>query len=72
MTLARVNQTDSGGEFSILNLQMINRVECRNFDRGQDEHQATVTFPDGGRVVLAGADADRVVSALEDLLGYPR
>ena len=72
MTLVRVNQTDSGDEFSILNLQMISRVECRDFDQGQDEHRATVTFPDGGRVVLAGADADRVVGALEDFLGYPR
>ena len=72
MTLVRVNQTDSGDEFSILNLQMISRVECRDFDQGQDEHRATVTFPDGGRVILAGADADRVVSALEDFLGYPR
>lgn len=35
MTLVRVNETDSGGEFSILNLQMITRADCRKFDRGK-------------------------------------
>ncbi len=71
LTLLRVKQTDSDGRFLILNLQTITRVDCKNFDQGQDEHRATVSFPDGGRVILAGADADRVVSALEDFLGYP-
>ena len=72
MTLVRVNETDSGGEFSILNLQMITRLECRNFDVEQDRHQATVFFSDGGNVVVTGADADRTISALEDFAGYPR
>ena len=71
MTLVRVNETDSGGEFSILNLQMITRVECRNFDGEQERHQATVFFSDGGTVVLTGTDADRTISALEDFAGYP-
>jgi hypothetical protein len=34
MTLIRVNETESGGEFLILNLQTITRVECRNFGQG--------------------------------------
>ena len=72
MTLVRVNETDSGGEFSMLNLQMITRVECRNFKQKQEKHQATVFFSDGGNVILTGADADRTISALEDLAGYPR
>jgi hypothetical protein len=50
MTLIRVNETESGGEFLILNLQTITRVECRNFGQGQERHQAAVAFPDGGRV----------------------
>lgn len=70
MTLIRVNEAESGGEFLILNLQTITRVECLNFDQEQGRHQATVSFPDGGRVVLTGADADRVVSALEDFTGH--
>ena len=72
MTLVRVNETDSGGEFSILNLQMVTRVECRNFGGEQDKHQATVFFSDGASVVLVGADTDRTLSALEDFAGYPR
>ena len=72
MTLVRVNETDSDSEFTILNLQLITSVECRNFDRDQDEHQATVFFSDGASVVLVGADADRTISALEDFAGYPR
>ncbi len=72
MTLVRVNETDSGGEFSVLNLQMVTRVECRNFDGEQDKHQATVFFSDGASVVLVGADTDRTLSALEDFAGYPR
>ena len=70
MTLVRVNGTDSGGEFSILNLQMITRADCRKFDRGQDKHHATVFFSDGGSMALTGAD--RTISALEDFAGYPR
>jgi hypothetical protein len=70
MTLVRVNETDSSGEFSILNLQMITRVECRNFE--QEKHRATVFFSDGGNVVLTGVDADRTIRALEDFAGYPR
>ena len=72
MTLVRVNETDSGGEFSMLDLQMITRVECRNFGGEQEKHQATVFFSDGGNVVLTGADADRTIRALEDFAGYPR
>jgi hypothetical protein len=34
MTLVRVNAADSGSEFSILNLQTITRVDCRNFVGG--------------------------------------
>ena len=71
MTLVRVNERGLGGEFSLLNLQMITRVDCRNFDGEQGRHQATVFFSDGGTVVLTGADADRTISALEDFAGYP-
>ena len=72
MTLVRVNKSDSGSEFSVLNLQMITRAECRNCDGEQDKHQATIFFSDGASVVLVGADADRTLSALEDFAGYPR
>lgn len=72
MTLVRVNEADSGDEFSILNLQTITRVDCRNFAGEREERRATVFFSDGGNVVLTGADADRVINALEDFMHYPR
>ena len=72
MTLVRVNETDSGGDFLVCNLQMVTRVEGRNFKDEQDKHQARVFFSDGGSVNLVGADADRVIAALEDFAGYPR
>jgi hypothetical protein len=72
MTVVRVNESDSGGDFIIVNLQMVTRVEGRNFDAEQGSHRATVFSSDGGSVSLAGADADRVISALEDFAGYPR
>jgi hypothetical protein len=72
MTLVRVNAASSGSEFSILNLQTITRVDCRNFSGEREERQATVFFSDGGNVVLTGADADRVINALEDFAQYPR
>jgi hypothetical protein len=72
VTLVRVNKTDSGGGFLICNLQMVTRVEGRNFKDEQDKHQARIFFSDGGSVNLVGADADRVVSAMEDFAGYPR
>jgi hypothetical protein len=72
MTLVRVNAADSGSEFSILNLQTITRVDCRNFVGEREDRQATVFFSDGGNVVFTGADADRVINALEDFAHYPR
>ena len=72
MTLVRVNERDSGSDFLILNLQMVTRVEGRNFKDEQDKHQGRVFFSDGGSVNLVGADADRVIAALEDFAGYPR
>jgi hypothetical protein len=73
VTLVRVTRRlDYGGDFLVLNLQMVTRVECRNFEMVQEEHQARVFFSDGGSVNLVGADADRVISALEDFAGYPR
>ncbi len=72
MTLVRMNETDSGSNFLIVNLQMVTRVEGRNFKEEQDKHQARVFFSDGGSVNLVGADADRVIAALEDFAGYPR
>ena len=72
MTLVRVNETDSGSNFLIVNLQMVTRVEGRNFKEEQDKHQARVFFSDGGSVNLVGADADRVIAALEDFAGYAR
>ena len=71
MTLLRVEETDSGG-FTVLNLQMVARVNCAGFDRSQQEHRATVFFSDGGMVELAGKDADRVLNAMEDFAGYHR
>ena len=72
MTLVRVNETDSGSNFLIVNLQMVTRVEGRNLKGEQEKHQARVFFSDGGSVNLVGADADRVIAALEDFAGYPR
>jgi hypothetical protein len=72
VTLVRVNETDSGSDFLILNLQMVTRVEGRNFKDEQHEHQSRVFFSDGGSVNLVGSDADRVSAALEDFAGYAR
>ena len=72
MTLVRVNETDSGGGFLICNLQMVTRVEGRNFKDEQDKHQARIFFSDGGSVNLVGADANRVIATLEDFAGYAR
>ena len=71
MTLVRVKENDSGG-FTVLNLQMVARVRCSGYDAGQQEHRATLTFSDGGMVELVGADADRVLNAMEDFAGYHR
>ncbi len=67
-----MEQTDSGGGFTVLNLQMVARVKCAGFDRSQQEHRATVVFSDGGMLELAGTDADRVLNAMEDFAGYHR
>ena len=72
MTLVRVNETDSGSNFLIVNLQMVTRVEGRNFKEEQGKHQARVFFSGGGSANLVGADADRVIAALEDFAGYAR
>src|SRR5215203_1750633 len=71
MPLLRVEQTNSGG-FTVLNLQMVARVKCAGFDGRQQEHRASVFFADGGKVELAGTDADRVLNAMEDFAGYHR
>jgi hypothetical protein len=71
MTLVRVKETDSGS-FIVLNLQMVARVKCAGFEERQQGHRATVFFSDGGMVELAGADADRVLNAMEDFAGYHR
>jgi hypothetical protein len=47
----------------------VTRVEVRNFKEEQDEHQARAFFSDGGSINLVGADADRVIAALEDIVG---
>ena len=72
MTLVGVEQTDSGGGFTVLNLQMVARVKCAGFDGSQQEHRATVVFSDGGMVELVGMDADRVLNAMEDFADYHR
>lgn len=72
MTLVRVNRSDSGGDFLILNLQMVTKVECRHFDGDQKLPRATVFSSDGGSTTLAGEDADKTVSALKDFAGYAR
>jgi hypothetical protein len=72
MTLVRVEETDSGGGFTILNLQMVARVKCAGFDGSQQEHRASVVFSDGGMVELVGMDADRVLNAMEDFADYHR
>ena len=50
MTLVRVKETDSGGGFTVLNLQMVTRVECSGYGAGQQERRASVSFSDGGMV----------------------
>ena len=70
MTLVRVEETDSAGGFTVLNLQMVARVKCAGFDGSQQEHRATVVFSDGGMVELVGMDADRVLNAMEDFADY--
>jgi hypothetical protein len=45
VTLVRVDETDSGSDFLILNLQMVTRVEGRNFKDEQDKHQGRVFSP---------------------------
>ena len=70
MTLVLVNEFESGGDFVLLNLRTVAKVECRGFDGGQHRHRAMV-FTSGGSVQLVGADADRVISALEDFAGHP-
>jgi hypothetical protein len=72
VTLVRVNETACGSDFLIVYLQMVSRVEGRNFGDKQQSQQARVFFSDGGSVNLVGADAERVLSALEDFAGYPR
>ena len=72
MTLVRVEETDSGGSFTVLNLQMVARMKCAGFDGSQQEHRATVVFSDGGMVELVGMDADRVLNAMEDFADYHR
>ena len=72
MTLVRVEETDSGGGFTVLNPQMVARVKCAGFDGSQQEHRATVVFSDGAMVELVGMDADRVLNAMEDFADYHR
>ena len=72
MTLVRVEETNSGGGFTVLNLQMVARMKCAGFDGSQQEHRATVVFSDGGMVELVGMDADRVLNAMEDFADYHR
>jgi len=70
MTLVRVNESESGGDFVLLSLRTVAKVECRGFDGEQHRHRATVFTP-GGSVQLVGAEADRGISALEDFAGHP-
>ena len=72
MTLVRVEETVSGGGFTVLNLQMVARVKCAGFDGSQQEHRASVVFSDGGMGELVGMDADRVLNAMEDFADYHR
>ncbi len=51
---------------------MVARVKCAGYDGSQQEHRATAFFSDGGMVELAGADADRVLNAMEDFAGCHR
>ncbi len=72
MTLVRVNGSDSGGDFVLLSLRAVAKVECHGFDSEQHRHRATVFISGGGSVQLVGVEADRVVAALEDFAGQPR
>jgi hypothetical protein len=72
MTLVRVNESESGGDFVLLNLRAVAKVECHGFDGEQHRHRATIFTSGGGSVQLVGVDADMVVAALEDFAGQPR
>ena len=71
MTLVRINEKNSDSNFQILNLQAVTRVKCRRFENEQ-KREATVFFNDRVLVKLVGADAERLVSALEESADYPR
>jgi hypothetical protein len=72
VTLVRVNETDSGSNFLIVNLQLVTKVECRNFGEDQEKHQVRAFLADGGNINLVAQDADRLIAALEDFAGYAR
>ena len=71
LTLVRINKKNSGSNFHILNLQAVTMVKCRHFENEQ-KREATVFFNDRALVKLVGADAERLVSALEESANYPR
>ena len=70
LTLVRINEKNSGSDFLILNLQAVTMVKCRHFEKEQ-KREATVFFNDRARVKWVGADAERLVSALEESADYP-
>ena len=53
MTLVHVNETDSGNESLIVNLQLATRVDRRNLEKEQEKHRARVFLSDGGSVNLS-------------------
>ena len=56
VTLVRVNEMGSGGNFLIVNLQMVTRAEGRDLKEEQHTHQARVFFS----ALKDGADDARV------------
>ena len=54
MTLMRVNESDSGGEFVLLNLRAVARMECHGFDGEQRRHRVTIFTSGGGACTWSG------------------
>ena len=59
MTLVRVNEKNSGGDFLILNLQAVSMVKCRHFENEQKRHQAMVFSHDRSWVKLMSTAVGR-------------
>ena len=64
-TIRVKNETD--GNFLLINLDQVVKVQCQNMQTQQtDRKKAVVWYPYETTEVLTGADAERLVEALEE------